>query len=164
MAIGCIAAAVLLGLGLYALVNYAIQSRQCAMEKDARQQVRDQIAEFMRGGQHAISLSNEGGNAELAAFLELRPELDVAKHYELHITYSHGLDEFLEQMAGAKGLRRLVIYKTDVSDAGIEYIATMPDLESVQIGRNLKTAVTDGKLAELRARLPDCTIEIGDDH
>jgi hypothetical protein len=97
---------------------------------DARQRVRDEIAHVNAGEKDQIYVSNR---VEMAEFLSARSQLDEAHPFDLSIQYTSDVDDFLQRIADQRGLRRLVLHSTDVSGAGIESIAQLPDLEKLTI-------------------------------
>ena len=162
-AIGSAIVAPVLVIGALFAGNYAIKTHERAAKADAANRIRRQTADVKSGKQRFVVLSNELDTFAFSEFVKSRGDLGQANPYELQVCYSNDTDCFLRQIAGIRGVRSLVLYKTDVSDDGIEFVATMPELTEVRIGKNLRTSVTGEKLAELRVRLPQCTISVGED-
>ena len=70
----------------------------------------------------------------MSAFLKMKGELGEAAGCKLQIWRSHDVDDFLKQLAGTPGIRWLELHDTDATEAGIESIATLPELEVLSIG------------------------------
>ncbi len=105
-------------------------------------------------------LSSELGGDEFSEFINAQAGLTPADRFELRIEYStRSVDDLLAKIAGIRGVQSLLLYKSAVSDTGIEFIATMPELRQVTI-TELPRGVTAAKLEDLRRRLPLCTISI----
>ena len=65
---------------------------------------------------------------------------------ELDIEYTHGVDEFLERIRGLRGVKSVLLVKCIVSEVGIKHLATLPDLESLNL---YHVTITDTGLASL---------------
>ena len=157
--IGCGAVLCLVVLAIYPVSRAVINQNRRHAEANAEERIREKIADVKSGKATRISLDNDTSWGELdnAAFVKAKGELGEANPYELDVMYSHNVDDFLKQIAGARGLRSLLLYHTDVSDAGLDAIATLPDLKELSIDGGKATAAA---LDALRTRLPDCTISV----
>ena len=96
----------------------------------ARRRVRDEVAEIKAGQRERIYVSNQ---VEMTEFAAAARQLDDSHPFDLSIEYASKVDDFLRQIAGQHGLRGLVLNLTDVSDAGIDSVAALPDLERLTI-------------------------------
>ncbi len=96
----------------------------------ARRRVRDEVAEIKAGQRERISVSNQ---LEMTEFVAAARELDDSHPFELSIEYASKVDDFLRQIASHAAGCGLVLNLTDVSDAGIESVAAIPDLERLTI-------------------------------
>jgi hypothetical protein len=100
--------------------------------------------------------------------LPKRPLDEALKSLEAHVLlewfdgHSCVSDVGLQVLAGFPNLRSLSIGGEWITDAGLESIAQINSLRELQIYRPLKTQITDGGIARLRAQMPQTKIEAND--
>ncbi|MDA1049906.1 MAG: hypothetical protein O3C40_05435 [Planctomycetota bacterium] len=88
------------------------------------------------------------------AGLKHLPDLPQLKELSME---NSGLDDTgLEQITRFKGVTRLSIGLTKVTEAGFKYLTELPDLERVDIGRGSQLSVES--IARLTLMLPECKI------
>ncbi len=67
-------------------------------------------------------------------------------------------DAGMDSIAKMTALESLNLYGTEISDAGLQKLATLPQLKKLYVWRS---KVTPAGIAELKKKLPQCTIEVG---
>jgi hypothetical protein len=135
----------LLAIGVF-WIAYELAHVRDRWDARARERTRDEVAKVKSGLGDTILLSNELGDGALDEFARAMDDLKGVDHFSVHISYSHSVDRFLEQIRGLRGVRSLQIYKTDLTDAGMDPLATLPDLESLGL---YHVRITDAGLKEL---------------
>ncbi len=66
-----------------------MHERQRQAEHAAEKRIHDQIADFRNGRSDCIAIGNEGGNAEMVAFLKAKGEMAATTRYKLQIWHGH---------------------------------------------------------------------------
>lgn len=157
--VACALAVVLVPAAIYWAADAAIKDHHRKAEAQANERVLREIADFRncRGDFVYVRLgANHGGFAMLEAFNGQADSGD-GRAYKMAIWYSQNVDDFLEQVAGGRGLASLDLLFTDVSDAGLDVVATLPDLKELSVYGG---KATDARLEELRTQLPGCRITV----
>jgi hypothetical protein len=139
--------------------TYELNRMRQRAEVDAKERIRSQIAQVKTGKDRQIVLSNEVDDFEMTCFISAQREFDETDDYELEVWYSHNVDDLLRQTSGLRGARSLVLYKTDVSDAGLEFVVLMPDLKKINFSPAPRGRLTEAGIAKFRAKLPHCSIK-----
>jgi hypothetical protein len=144
-----------------------------------RDELRQAIVEVRSGSRPHVLITDEVVADEfIQATVDFKPE----DRLKVRVMYLPKTDDFLRQIAGARGIQKLNLGKTGVTDAGMPHVATLPDLEELVLYKvritaaglnklalsprlknldlNLRdeTNITEADLAALQALLPDCTI------
>ena len=119
-----------------------------------------QISDVKAKESRKISLNDEVHPFHLVVFGKAYKKLDSTDDYELAVSYSREVDPFLKQISDLKGARSLLLYRVDVTDAGLEAIPTMPDLAKVSITPNGGGHLTAAGIAELREQRPELSVEL----
>lgn len=125
----------------------------------------------------AVSMRGKFGDEDFSRLLPLMPDLVTADFSATKIS-----DESVALLKSATRLRQLRLAETQISDAALPHIATLPGLESLNLYgtavgdegvkalksmkqlRKLylwRTEVTPAMMEELRGALPDCEIVSG---
>ena len=131
--VGCALAVVFVPMAIYLAGKAAGEQQRRHAEAKAKQQVLSQLVEFRNGCVQSPPLFNtiaEGGFATLEVAHAKRIS-GIPRPYRLVVMFSHDVDDLLEAIAGQPGLVSLDLVGTDVSDAGLRSIATLPDLEEL---------------------------------
>jgi hypothetical protein len=117
-----------------------------APDRYATEIMERQIQDVLSGHEKSLLISNEGGDANIDTFLKHLDDLKNVRDLELSIEYSHNTDSFLKEIQSMEAVRVIRIHKCDVSDAGLGYVATLPNLESLGLRYG---HVTDGGIEKL---------------
>jgi hypothetical protein len=136
--------AVVLGAAVYG-VNVIVSRITHAPEQNYRDHVKLQIAQARTNTGTTIALFNEFARDE---FLKEMGQLADVSDFRLDVEYGSGADEFLAGIRGMPGLKMLVVGKADLSEAGLQHIATLPDLETLYL---YHVPLNDTGLEHLRA-------------
>jgi hypothetical protein len=118
-------------------------------EQRARESMRQQVADARSGKNNLISISNETEyfGFGMDEFAKLAPTFEAAGDFAIHTEYSHDIDDFLRSIAGSPGIRSVQIGQGDLSDTGLRYVASLPQLKHLSL---YDVAITDAGLAQLR--------------
>jgi hypothetical protein len=150
---GCLAVLLLVpacGVTCVVLYNREIANFEAGKQRWARESLAQDIAEI-RSGQRSpafLWIDTEMGPAPMDAFIEAKDDFLPSDQFQLSIEYSKGVDDFLRRIAGTRGIRSLHCGKSDVTDAGMVYVATFPDLVGLSIGEG--PGLSDAGLAALK--------------
>ncbi len=98
--------------------------------RQLREYLLKQIAAVKAGRDNTIMLCDDDGEM-LVEFVKEKGELAGVKDIRLQIEYAQGTDRFLEEIRGMTGIAGMLLSKTNVSDVGLQHIATLPDLTSL---------------------------------
>ena len=120
---------ILTAFGLRALID----ELRYGPDRHALGYLRSQVANVKAGTQDFIIFDNEVGDPGPDGFAQALSDLKNIDHFELHIMYSHGVDDYLKQIHGLRRLTTLVVAKSDLTDEGMEHVATFPDLTSLRL-------------------------------
>jgi hypothetical protein len=139
-------AAILLAAAIAAVAALGIHEYQQAAP--ARGRVGAQIDAVLSGRIGFINIVDVDQYPDWKEFLKQKGDLASVDPYGLSIAYSHGVNAALKQIEGEPRIRWLDLIETDLSDAGAESIASLPDLEGLAIYLG---NLTDAGLAKLRS-------------
>lgn len=125
-------------------------SEDAGSEEHARESMRQQIADARRANRGSIFISNEGihGEVEMDEFIAAKDTFESSDHFNLFIDYSHNIDDFLKRIAGARGIRRISISKSGLTDSGLASIGSIPTLEELSL---FKGDITNNGIVNLAA-------------
>ena len=150
---------VLLSVSLCAFAVRAIVDEvEHGSDRRALERLQTQVANVKAGKQDTIWFDNEIGDVEPAEFGIALRGLKTVGHFQLRLEYSHNLDAIFKEVRGLPGLTVVIVYKSDLTDKGMEYLATLPDLERLLL---VSSCVTDKGIQELAStqKLKHLTIQ-----
>jgi hypothetical protein len=118
-------------------------------EQRAREWMRQQVIDARNGKINTITVSNETEYYGFAMdeFVKLASSFRESDEFAIHTEYSRDIDDFLRAIAGARGIRSVQIGRGDLSDNGLGYVATLPELQHLAV---YDVAISNVGLAQLR--------------
>jgi hypothetical protein len=134
-------------LGIFCIVKQSDISR-LEQENRARENMRKQIADYQDGRMIAISNETEYQACGMDEFVKSKNAFRPSDNFSLYIDYSHDIDDLLKQIAGTRGIRKIGVVQSGLTDVGLAHLASMPDLEVLSLTGG---GITDKGLNQLRS-------------
>ena len=145
----------ILALGLIWIIDAILHSeerRQREFALQATDSIREQIAKVntaKAGWIHVgVPYHSEQSKIEANIFLDQMNDVDPASTFALDVEWLSGTDEFLAQLRNLEGLHRLLLLRCEITVKGMESIAAIPNLDSLNIYQSI---ITDREIEALKS-------------